>query len=62
MDRNVPHIRSCFSDTLSQEVWKCKFHGGTLIMYFDDKYIIIEDIFAIVSKGKKVEVTDLKKF
>ena len=62
MDRNVPHIRSCFSGMLNQEVWKCKFNGGTLIMYFNDKYITIEDIFAIAANGKKVEATDLKKF
>jgi hypothetical protein len=62
MNKDVTHIRSCFSDTLNQEDWKSKFYGGTLVMYFDDKYIEIEDIFAIVSKGKKVEVTDLKKF
>lgn len=62
MNNEVQHIMSNFLDALNQEDWKSKFYGGTLVMYFGDKYIPVEDIFAIVSKGKKVEATDLKKF
>ena len=58
----VPHILSNFTDTLSQENWKSKFYGGTLVMYFGDKYIPIEDIFAIKAKGKKVQINDMKIF
>ena len=58
----VPHILSNFADTLNQEDWKSKFYGGTLVMYFGDKYIPIEDIFAIAVKGKKVQINDMKNF
>ena len=58
----VPHILSNFADTLNQEDWKSKFYGGTLVMYFGDKYISIEDIFAIAVKGKKVQINDMKNF
>jgi hypothetical protein len=58
----VPHILSNFTDTLSQENWKSKFYGGTLVMYFGDKYISIEDIFTIKAKGKKVQINDMKNF
>ena len=58
----VPHILSNFADTLNQEDWKSKFYGGTLVMYFGDKYIPIEDIFAIAAKGKKVQINDMKNF
>lgn len=58
----VPHILSNFTDTLSQENWKSKFYGGTLVMYFGDKYISIEDIFAIKANGKKVQINDMKNF
>ena len=58
----VPHILSNFADTLNQEDWKSKFYSGTLVMYFGDKYIPIEDIFAIAVKGKKVQINDMKNF
>ena len=62
MNNDVQHIRSNFSDTLSQENWKSKFYGDTLVMYFGDKYIAVEDIFAIAANGKKVQINDMKSF
>ena len=62
MNNDVQHIRSNFSDTLNQEDWKSKFYSNTLVMYFDDKYIAVEDIFAIAANGKKVQINDMKSF
>lgn len=62
MNNDVQHIRSNFSDTLNQEDWKSKFYGDTLVMYFGDKYIAVEDIFAIAANGKKVQINDMKSF
>ena len=62
MIKEVTHILSNFSDALSQEDWKSKFYGDTLVMYFGDKYITVEDIFAIAANGKKVQINDMKSF
>lgn len=62
MNNNVQHIRSKFSDTLNQEDWKSKFYGNTIVMYFGDKYISVEDIFVIAANNKKVQITDMNSF
>ena len=62
MNNDVQHIRSKFSGTLNQEDWKSKFYGNTIVMYFGDKYISVEDIFVIAANNKKVQITDMKSF
>ena len=62
MNNDVQYITYNFSDALNQKDWKSKFYGNTLVMYFDDQYITIEDIFAIAVNGKKVQITDMKSF
>ena len=62
MNNDVQYITYNFSDALNQKDWKSKFYGNTLVMYFDDQYITIEDIFAIAANGKKVQITDMKSF
>lgn len=62
MYNDVTHITYNFSDGLIQKDWKSKFYGGTLIMYFGDKYIAVEDIFAIAANSKKVQINDMKSF
>lgn len=59
---DIIHITSNFSDGLKQKDWKSKFYGGTIVMYFDDKYITLEDIFSIAVNNKKVQFTNMKSF
>lgn len=62
MNNDVQYITYNFSDALNQKDWKSKFYGNTLVMYFDDQYITIEDIFSIAANNKKVQITDMKSF
>jgi hypothetical protein len=59
---DIIHITSNFSDDLRQKDWKSKFYGDTIVMYFDDKYITLEDIFSIAVNNKKVQFTNMKSF
>ena len=66
MNNEVPHILSYFDESdfkdFDMELWKSRFYGDTLVMYFGDKYIAVEDIFAIAANGKKVQINDIKNF
>ena len=53
--------KSDFKD-FDMTLWKSKFYGDTIVVYYDDMYISIENIFAIASNGKKVQIADLKSF
>lgn len=59
---DIIHITFNFSDDLKQKDWKSKFYGATIVMYFDDKYITLEDIFSIAASNKKVQFTNMKTF
>ena len=56
----VKNILHNFSESLKSKDWKSKFHGDSLVMYSDGKYISTDDIFLLSSQGKKVQESDLK--
>lgn len=66
MNNEVPHILSFFDDSdfkdFDMELWKSKYYSGTIVIYYDNKYISIEKIFTITASGKKVQLTDMKNF
>lgn len=66
MINEVVHIMSHFDKSdfkdFDMTLWKSKFYVGTIVVYYDDMYISIENIFAIASNGKKVQIADLKSF
>ncbi len=66
MINEVVHIMSHFDKSdfkdFDMTLWKSKFYGDTIVVYYDDMYISIENIFAIASNGKKVQIADLKSF
>lgn len=66
MNNEVPHILSYFDESdfkdFDMELWKSKYYSGTIVIYYDSKYISIETIFSIAARGKKVKLTDMKNF
>jgi hypothetical protein len=66
MIKEIVHIISHFDKSDFKDVdmtlWKTKFYGGTIVVYYDDMYISIENIFAIAANSKKVQIADLKSF
>lgn len=66
MINEVVHIMSHFDKSnfkdFDMTLWKSKFYGGTIVVYYDDMYIPIEKIFAIAANNKKVQIADLKSF
>lgn len=66
MINEVVHIMSHFDKSdfkdFDMTLWKTKFYGGTIVVYYGDMYIPIEKIFAIAANNKKVQIADLKSF
>lgn len=66
MINEVTHILSHFDKSdfgdFDKELWKSRFYGDTIVMYYGEKYIPIETIFAIASTGKCVKLSDMKNF
>ena len=66
MNNEVPHILSFFDESdfkdFDMELWESKYYSGTIVIYYDNKYISIEKIFAIAASGKKVKLFDMKNF
>ena len=66
MINEVTHILSHFDKTdfkdFDRELWKSRYYGDTIVMYYEDKYIPIETIFDIAASGKCVKLSDIKKF
>ncbi len=66
MNREVQHILSHFDKSdfkdFDVDLWKSKFHGDTIVMYYDNLYISIEKIFEIAAQGKSVKLNDLRNF
>ncbi len=66
MIRSVVNILSHFDETdfkdYKAELWESKFYNNTIVIYYGDLYIAIEDIFTIAVLGKKVKKNDMKYF
>ncbi len=66
MSKEIVHIMSHFDKSdfkdFDMALWKTKFYGDTIVVYYGDMYIPIEKIFAIAANNKKVQIVDLKSF
>lgn len=66
MINEVTHILSHFDKSdfgdFDRELWKSRFYGDTIVMYYDNRYIPIETIFDIAASGKCVKLSDMKTF
>lgn len=66
MIRSVVNILSHFDENefkdFSIDLWKSKFYNNTIVIYYGDLYIAIEDIFAIATLDKKVKLNDMTYF
>ena len=66
MIRSVVNILSHFDESdfkdYKAELWESKFYNNTIVIYYGDLYIAIEDIFAITALDKKVKLNDMTYF
>lgn len=58
--KEVPNILEHFDKNDFKDVgcWKCKYYNDDLVMYFDDMYIPVQDVFVL----KVVKLSDMHKF
>jgi len=62
MERTVTNILDHFStDDFVLEDVGTEYRGGTLVVFYKEWYLPIEEVFHLINSGKRISLTNFRK-